>query len=85
MFSAQLNDNQSQDERALSAPSPTIFLPKSTGKEVREIKLESRTRQNLAQIVANNFNRRAENYTMGALLGKTLQYQVQKLENIQTL
>ena len=43
-FSAHLNKNQSQDERALSAFSPPIFSPKSTEKEVKETQLESQTR-----------------------------------------
>ena len=41
MFSAQLNKNQSQDERTSSAPSFPIFPPKC---EVKETKLESQTR-----------------------------------------
>ena len=40
MFSAQLNKNQSQDERTSSAPSLPIFPPKH---KVKETKLESQT------------------------------------------
>ncbi len=44
LFSAKFNKNQSRDERVLSTSLPAIFLPKNTGKEVRETRFESRTR-----------------------------------------
>ncbi len=44
MFSAKFNENQSQDERILSASLPAIFSPKNTGREVRETQFESQTR-----------------------------------------
>ena len=43
MFSAQLNKNQSRDERVLSTSLPTIFSPKNKRKEVRETRFESQT------------------------------------------
>ncbi len=43
IFSAQLNKNQSRDERVLSTSLPAIFSPKNTENEVRGTRFESQT------------------------------------------